>query len=117
MHQECRICSQQYDFIGHLETLTNDISFILRSVNITLKDLSFRVSRSTIKDKCKTTVKERNLIKKCQDMCSMMSTVWWSFQSRGLISKVIKLLINGSDCDTISEAEFTEIALKAHNVS
>ena len=117
IHQQCGLCHRHYDFIGHLENLPGDMRFILSSVNITGKDLSLEDSESTIRDKTKNTVRHRAKIKKCQDMCSIMTTVWWSFHARGLISRDIKLPVNGSRCDTISEDEFFQIAMGAHNAS
>ena len=117
IHQQCSICHRDYDFVGHLETLSDDMSFMLSSVNITGKDLNFDDSEGTIRGKCRDTVKRKYQIKKCQDMCSMMKTVWWSFHARGLISKDIELPVKGSRCDTVTGDEFAELAMRAHNAS
>ncbi|GFN95083.1 carbohydrate sulfotransferase [Plakobranchus ocellatus] len=117
IHQQCSICHTNYDYVGHLETLSDDMKFMLHSVGITGKNLNFDDSIGTVRGKCRDIIKRRPQITKCQDMCSMMRTVWWSFQARGLISENIELPVKGKRCDTISGDEFTEIALKAHNVS
>ena len=117
IHQQCGICRLNYDFIGHLETLSDDMSFMLHSVDIKGKDLNFDDSEGTIRGKCRDTVKRRPQISRCQDMCSVMNTVWWSFQARGLISKDIGLPIQGKRCDTVSGDEFAEMAMRAHNAS
>ncbi|GFR79953.1 carbohydrate sulfotransferase [Elysia marginata] len=117
IHQQCGICRWSYDFIGHLETLSDDMSFMLKSVDITGKDLNFDDSEGTIRGKCRDTVKRRPQISKCVDMCSMMGTVWWSFQARGLISKDIDLPIQGKRCDSVTGDEFAEMAMRAHNAS
>ena len=117
IHQHCHICRQHFDFIGHLETFEEDFGFILKSVNINVEDFNFDHSESAIRSKCETTVRWRQRIKKCQAMCTTLRDVWWSFQARGLISKDNRLPVQGADCDSISGAEFTELALRAHKAS
>ncbi|XP_005111377.1 uncharacterized protein LOC101850294 [Aplysia californica] len=112
----CDSCVGKYDYIGHLETISDDLKYIFQTVNESQDTSVLDSDAMTISGKCKSVVKDfyGQRYARCLSLCDAMKKVWWSFHVRGLISKDIEFPIDEDSCDQTTGAHFASLALKAN---
>ncbi|GFS24870.1 carbohydrate sulfotransferase [Elysia marginata] len=96
MHDLCDVCKRNYDFIGHLETIREDLPYIVNSVGVVM-DLSENTTKSIVNKFENIFFKNRNLVKACLGIYPMMKRMWWSLQARGLIADTMPLPASKSE--------------------
>ena len=89
-HDHCGMCQRPYKYIGHLETLKDDLLFILKAMQSPVAyNKSF--DNSTIKNGAAMILKGmRNGIKQCMDLDEACRRLWKKWQIRGIISKTLR---------------------------
>ena len=113
IHDHCNICHRHYDFIGHLETYIDDVSYILDVIQSPYKyDINF--SAGTIyASSIKTLTKMRNYVGQCMTIYEATQRLWIHYLERGLISKHQVFPINPDDALNITAEEFSKLSIQA----
>ena len=90
MHDQCGLCNKRYDFLGHLETFSEDLDFILRSVNISVE---IKPQQETIMQRKAVEALDEGKIQinKCTDNYTVMKHLWFSFQARGFLPDSLEM--------------------------
>ena len=120
MFRHCGACQKSFKYIGHLETLYDDVKYIFGSININIS--SEVISRSdvqTIRAKCSQFLNDffNTNYSRCLSVCDAMQKVWWSFHIRGLIGRDVEFPLSGKPCTNITGRQLTEMAVTAHEES
>ena len=107
LHDQCGMCSQHYDYIGHVETIDEDLSYILKSVSIDLEihnenlwegELDFILHR------------DQKFIKACSlSNYTMLRTLWYSYHVTGFVSDDISFPLTEAECRDITVRQFVEL--------
>ena len=114
MHDICDVCSRHYDYIGHIETIREDLPFILNSVGVQV-NISENVTDSIVR-KIKDVFEEnRTLVQRCFGIYPMMKRLWWTFQVRGLIADTIPLPVSQDQVEAASWEQLASWAAKAYH--
>ena len=114
MHDICDVCSRHYDYIGHIETIREDLPFILNSVGVQV-NISENVTESIVR-KIKDVFEEnRTLVQRCLGIYPMMKRLWWTFQVRGLIADTIPLPVSQDQVEAASWEQLASWAAKAYH--
>lgn len=105
MSVKCDPCDQNvnFDYIVHLETLEEDLSHILSTVNITERVINLDIEEGLIKNKVTHQIEQENVITKCENMCQALQKLWWTFQSRGLIPRSYAFPMTDAQCSDKSQ--------------
>ncbi|GFN78281.1 carbohydrate sulfotransferase [Plakobranchus ocellatus] len=90
MHDLCAVCDRHYDFIGHIETMKEDLSFILNSAGVR-SNLNQNITLDIYRRIKHIFQESRKTMKSCLGVWPMMKRVWWTFQVRGYIADTIPL--------------------------
>ena len=130
----CDICRQRYDFIGHIETLYEDLDFILQKAGASW-NVTIDPEKHTIAAKCRDFVEHYNTsdysqyyskpnspqyksnYSHCVTLCDGLRQVWWSFHARGLIADHLEFPAQDLCRDDVTGEEFANLALAAHQSS
>ena len=112
-HDHCGMCQRPYKYIGHLETLKDDMPFILKAMqspvaynksfdNVTIKNGAAMILNGM-----------RNGIKQCMDLDEACRRVWKKWQIRGIISKTLRFPLSREETQNISATDFEKAGLAA----
>ena len=118
MFRQCGGCQKSFDYIGHLETMRDDVKYIFNSINAS-SDMIFDSDVQTIRAKCGQFLDYFSDAKsyRCLSKCEAMGKVWWSFQIRGLISRDVEFPLSGISCKNVTGEDFVKLTMKAHEES
>ena len=114
MHDLCAVCNINYDYIGHLETIREDLPFIVNSVGVRM-NISENVNESMVNAIHGAFVENRTLVQRCVGIYPMMKRLWWTFQVRGLIADTIPLPASQGQVETASWDQLASWAVKAYH--
>ena len=114
MHDLCDVCNRGYDYIGHLETIREDLPFIVNSVGVRM-NISENVTDSIVRACRGVFLENRTLVDKCVGIYPMMKRLWWTFQVRGLISDTISLPASQGQVETASWEQLASWIAKAYH--
>ena len=117
IHDHCNICHRHYDFIGHLESFTEDVNYILDDIHSPYK-YNVDFSAKTISESSKRTlVSMRNEVKQCMTIYEATQRLWNRYLERGIISKHELFPIKPGEASYITADNFSELAIQALNRS
>ncbi|RUS81481.1 hypothetical protein EGW08_010779 [Elysia chlorotica] len=114
MHDLCDVCNKDFDFIGHLETIKEDLPYIVDSVGVTM-DTNINITREIAHRMSSIFRVKRSLVKRCLGVYPMMQRVWWFFQARGVIADSIPLAASRAQVQAASTSQLTSWVLQAHH--
>ena len=114
MHDLCDVCNRDYDFIGHLETIREDLPFIVNSVGVKM-DMSQNFTDNIARKIQEVFVESRSRVEKCVGIYPMMKRLWWTFQVRGLISDTFSLPASQGQVETASWEQLASWIAKAYH--
>ena len=114
MHDLCDVCNRDYDFIGHLETIKEDLPFIVNSVDVKV-DIGQNVTGSIVRQIQDVFDENRRLVRRCLGIYPMMKRLWWTFQVRGLIADTIPLPVSQGQIEAASWEQLASWAAKAYH--
>ena len=117
MHRLGDVCRHPYEYIGHLETMVEDLRYLMDIVDVNTA-ITLDSNEQTIRAQCKEFVEiyeKYDFIKKCQTKCGGINKIWWSFHLRGVIDRNVDFPMKGDLCERLSGEEFTEIAIDAYH--
>ncbi|XP_076443204.1 uncharacterized protein LOC143281849 [Babylonia areolata] len=119
-HDQCDMCTLPYRYIGHLETIKEDMPFIIKAIQSPV-NYTKTYDRDTIVQNAKMVLwdKENRVddVLKCMDLDEASRRLWKKFQIRGLISKTEKFPIKHTRALNITLNQFVRAALAAHQRS
>ncbi|GFS24866.1 carbohydrate sulfotransferase [Elysia marginata] len=113
MHDLCDVCNRNYDYIGHLETIKEDLPYIVDSVGVVM-DLSENTTDDVVGLFKKVFLRNRQVVKTCLGIYPMMKRMWWSLQARGLIADTMPLPASKSEVEMASWEQLASWAAQAH---
>ena len=120
MHENCRICGFEYDYIVHLETIKDDLSYIFQEVGTKFHNPYISQTEVALDDKLDLiyTMDPWKFIKpNCVSNCTLFNRVWTNFQFRGIISKDFQQPFKGGDCFNVTREKFSQILYSANKQS
>ena len=90
MHDQCDLCNKRYDFLGHLESFSEDMDYILRSVNISV-DIKPQEETIMRRKAIEALDEGKKQIEQCSDNFTVMKRLWFSFQARGFLPETMEM--------------------------
>ena len=114
MHDLCDVCKRDFDYIGHLETIKEDLPYILSSVGVKM-DISENTTKEIINKVENIFDENSKLVRRCLGIYPMMQRLWWMLQARGLIADTMPLPASRSDVEAASAPQLASWAVEAHH--
>ncbi|KAL4221445.1 hypothetical protein ACF0H5_019702 [Mactra antiquata] len=119
MHLLCDPCRFQYDFVGYLETFSQDANFLLTKWHKEFNDFTLDIGQfekeaaiDTAKKKVKTVFSAKKI---CSDIKVpfkyLLMKTWRDLQIRGYLSKNVNFPYQG-DVDNVTPNEFLDAIVK-----
>ncbi|XP_076436993.1 uncharacterized protein LOC143276390 [Babylonia areolata] len=112
-HDHCQWCDYPYKYIGHLETLREDMPFILKAIH-TPVPYTKNYDSDTIANFADTMLRRmRAEVTECMELDEACRRLWKIFQIRGMISKWQPFPFRKDQTANITAKEFTAAAIEA----
>ena len=112
-HEHCRMCQDDYTYIAHLETIGDDLDYILQSVNI---DLKVKKKRSCVLQEVDWILNSENkYVRACSDNSNydVLKKYWLSHQVGGKISDRMEFPISKGDAKRLDVRKFADMVYMA----
>ena len=117
IHDHCRMCKRHFDYIGHLETFSEDVAYILDAVHSPY-NYSKDYSSNTLRFLSIRTLKMmRAEVMQCMTLYEGAKRLWINFLQRGLISKSEVFSLDNLTATNISADNFSRISIRARERS
>ncbi|KAL8562682.1 hypothetical protein ACOMHN_011253 [Nucella lapillus] len=117
-HDQCDMCTLPYRFIGHLETIKEDMPYIIKAIQSPVNYTSSYDSETIAQNAGMVLLQDRaENVQKCMDLDEASRRLWKKFQIRGLISKTEKFPFKRKQAVNITLRQFVQTALAAHKRS
>ncbi|OWF55797.1 carbohydrate sulfotransferase 9-like [Mizuhopecten yessoensis] len=119
IYEHCRPCQISYDFIGKMETFTNDSLTLLNAwnklygINVTYDDFEAETALSRAIGHTGRLYNMRNGLEKCISFYSGMQRIWKDLQIRGILTKRAKLPFTESEANNVNRTQLVDILTKA----
>ena len=115
VHKLCNVCEFNFDYLGKLETFTQDLKYIYESVGES-SDFDFSPDLMKVSNKTQyfRSLFEKEDYSKCTSICEGMQKVWYGLQSMGFIPRSYNFPFLGERCNSVSPNEFREVSVKAY---
>lgn len=117
MTELCDPCQRHYNVVGNMETLPDDLSYLMSLLNVTFRSdvhLSREGKLDAIFDSIQGPFSWMKDIKKCMSTPKMGKKIWAKLQIRGLISSSLDYPLGTRDLTHMTAEEFNQIAVEAH---
>ena len=113
-HDHCQMCNRPpFHYIGHLETLKEDMPFILKAVHSPVS-YNKTFENITISGNINMVIRRmRNKVRECMGLDEACRRLWKKWQIRGIISKTIPFPLTKEETRDISAQHFQDVALSA----
>ena len=112
-HDHCDFCRGPYDYVGHLETLGEDLPYLLKAVRSPV-NYSQHFASHTILDNAGWVLKRmRPRVRACMDMGEACRRLWSKWQIRGILSKAEPLPVTAGEAERVSMEAFVNRSLAA----
>ncbi|XP_076440991.1 carbohydrate sulfotransferase 8-like [Babylonia areolata] len=120
-YRVCQVCNYDYDFIGHMETFSEDATHILSAINLSvspqyagmednehdiINNYAFVAYLTIATDKGRCTSKYKVLLR-----------TWRALQIRGLLSRHLRFSLQWEEAQELKRVEFRDLLHKALNKS
>ncbi|XP_076465527.1 carbohydrate sulfotransferase 9-like isoform X3 [Babylonia areolata] len=117
-HDHCDVCNVSYNYIGHLETLGEDMAFLLNVTQLPGIHGPQSFDGHTIADNAGWVLRRmKEKIRTCMTMYEACLRLWKKWHIRGIISKTEPLPVTAEEAETISLEDFVHLAIQALNRS
>ncbi|XP_069142358.1 carbohydrate sulfotransferase 8-like [Argopecten irradians] len=119
IYEHCRPCQISYDFIGKMETFSNDTLTLLNAwnkrygANITYGDFEVETASVRIRGQIGRLYSMRKGFEKCVSFYSAMQRIWKDLQIRGFLTKMVELPFSRAEAENISVEEMQDAVTKA----
>ena len=111
IHKICDVCHREYEYIGKLETFTEDVRFIYKLNNKTVPmDIDSGLNKITSKTKNFANLFNKENYSNCISLCGGMKKVWWGLKAMGLIPTGQPFPFHQEGCSNVTGNEFFDIA-------
>ncbi|XP_070185548.1 uncharacterized protein [Littorina saxatilis] len=108
-HDHCSMCKIPYTHVGHLETLGEDMPYLLR-VSQTAYNYTQNYNNNTLSDNAGWVLKAmRKGVSKCMSMKEACLRLWKKWHIRGIISKREPVPITADEAENITKEEFVKL--------
>lgn len=112
-HDQCEMCHVPYQYIGHLETINEDMPYILREMQSPV-DYMKDFDSETIYGNSRMVLKLfRSSVQKCIGLDEACRRIWKKWHVRGIISKTQPFPLTSSETYNISLDSFHSVGLSA----
>ncbi|XP_076444197.1 uncharacterized protein LOC143282440 isoform X2 [Babylonia areolata] len=112
-HDHCALCNASYDYIGHLETLSEDVPYLLNAIQSPVS-LPANFDSHTLYDNAGWVLKKMTQgVKNCMSMKEACLRLWKKWHVRGIISKTESLPVTAEEAEVISDTNFVNRSLQA----
>ncbi|KAL8570802.1 hypothetical protein ACOMHN_006952 [Nucella lapillus] len=113
-HDHCDLCNVNYSYIGHLETLQDDMIFLLKTFHLPENRSKANFDSWTIIDNSGWVLQRmKTNIRKCMTMHEACLRLWKKWHIRGIISKNEPLPVTAEEAENISRTDFIYRTFKA----
>ncbi|KAL8614993.1 hypothetical protein ACOMHN_051854 [Nucella lapillus] len=112
-HEQCLMCDQNYTFLGHLETIKEDIPYILEAMNSPVTYNQNFDNVTIVKNTLLVLQRSRARFEPCMDLEEASRRLWKKWQIRGVLSKTQAFPLSGKKAWGISVSSLTEAGLAA----
>ncbi|XP_070205483.1 uncharacterized protein [Littorina saxatilis] len=116
-HDHCNFCVYNYTYVGHLETISEDLPFILKALHSPIQ-YARNFQNDTIRNNLRTLFEKRaHGVRSCMTLDEACRRVWKRWQVRGVISKTLSFPFTSETMNNISLSTFEAAAQDAHERS
>ncbi|XP_070207641.1 carbohydrate sulfotransferase 13-like [Littorina saxatilis] len=117
-HDHCHMCSHPYRYIGHLETIKQDMPYITEAIGSPIQYGRTYDKDTIVQNARMVFLKDRRaLVQRCMDLDEASRRLWKKYQIRGIIHKHERFPYARGAAANITLAEFVDKALKAYEAS
>ncbi|KAK7491718.1 hypothetical protein BaRGS_00016974 [Batillaria attramentaria] len=117
VHDHCHFCDYPYRYVGHLETLSEDMQFILNAIGSPVPYTSDFDSSTLINNSNTALSVMRPEIEDCMDLEEAARRIWKKWHARGIISKSELFPLASEQMENFDLQYFQNESLKALNRS
>ena len=112
-HDHCDVCNKDYDYVGHLETLSEDMPYLLKKMQSPV-NYTKNFENGTIINNARWVLQSMTPgIKQCMSMEEACLRLWKKWHIRGIISKTEPLPVSAETAEHVSFNEFVYLSLQA----
>ena len=113
IHDHCNFCNVNYDYIGHLETISEDMPYLLNVIQSPV-NYSRNFEIQTLKSSVHWVLKSMKLdIVDCMPLEEAGRRLWKKLTIRGVIPKSQPFPFSSKEAGKVTEEEFVEAGLAA----
>ena len=117
-HDQCDMCTLPYRYIGHLETIKEDMPFITRAIQSPINYTRTYDSDTIVQNAKMVLWRDRpKPVQRCMSLDEASRRLWRKYQIRGLISKNDSFPYPPGGAANITLDQFTKAALAAYERS
>ncbi|KAL8582349.1 hypothetical protein ACOMHN_037106 [Nucella lapillus] len=114
IHDHCGLCTNvTYDYIGHLETLGEDMPYLLKVMQSPMNYTTDFESHTLFDNAHWVLNRMTSKIKTCMSMKEACLRLWKKWQVRGILSKTEPLPVTRDEAEVITTRDFANLALQA----
>ncbi|CAG5117962.1 unnamed protein product, partial [Candidula unifasciata] len=118
VYDECHMCELVYDVIGTLETMAEDLDYILGHLNISSSfqhepSYSLASKMDIVYDSVQSTFSWKTDIARCISLDQMGIRMWRKLQIRGVIDSSIRYPFRSGQIDNLHSSEFIKACKQA----
>ncbi|XP_076465523.1 uncharacterized protein LOC143297204 isoform X1 [Babylonia areolata] len=117
LHDHCRFCNVSYDYIGHLETLDQDMAYLLHTLQSPL-NISGPFELDTLTNNAEWVfLRMKRRIVNCISLDEAGRRLWKKWQIRGLVSKTDPFPFSTQQVLSVTSTQVAAAALAARETS
>ena len=116
-HDHCGFCDYNYTYVGHLETLSEDLPFVLKDIGSPVEygeNFEEDTLRANLRGLFKTT---KDFIEVCMSLEEALRRLWKRWHIRGIISRQELFPLTSQQMVGVSLEAMEQAALEAHRKS
>lgn len=116
-HEHCAVCRIPYKYVGHLDTISEDMPYILNRIQYPL-NITKRLENETLADNIRLVWNAmESLFAGCLTKEEAFRRLWKKWQIRGVLSKLRAFPLTEEEAANMSRTDWLRVAASAYALS